>query len=134
MPSASDILSLLLFKDIMSCVNWKPKCNDVQIEPVLQEINGEVLTPGTNRAVDARLDIHARGFWEQQGSAFFDVRVCYPNVESYRGLATKQIYRQHESEKKRMYASRVLEVEQGSFTPLVFTTTWQMNARGITVD
>ena len=27
---------------------------------------------------------------------------------------------------KRMYASRVLEVEQGSFTPLVFTTTGGM--------
>ena len=104
----------------------KMACNDVQIEPVLQEINGEVLTPGTNRAADARLDIHARGFWERQGSAFFDVRVCYPNAESYRGLTAKQIYRQHEREKKRMYASRVLEVEQGSFTPLVFTTTGGM--------
>ena len=31
--------------------------------------------------------------------------------------------RQHESEKKTMYASRVLEAEQDSFTPLVFTTT-----------
>ena len=29
----------------------KMMCNDVQIEPVLQEINGEVLTPGTNIAV-----------------------------------------------------------------------------------
>ena len=100
--------------------------NDVQIEPVLQEINGDVLTPGTNRAADARLDIHASGFWERQGSAFFYVRVCYLNAESYGGLTTKQIYRQHESEKKRMYASRVLEVEQGSFTPLVFTTTGGM--------
>ena len=62
----------------------KMVCNDIQIEPVLQEINGEVLTPGTNRAAGARLDIHARGFWERQGSAFFYVRVCYPNAESYR--------------------------------------------------
>ena len=60
----------------------KMVCNDVDIEPVLQEINGEVLTPGTNRAADARLDIHARSFWELQGSAFFDVRVCYPNAKS----------------------------------------------------
>ena len=34
----------------------KMVCSDVQIEPVLQEINGEVLTPGTNRAADAQLD------------------------------------------------------------------------------
>lgn len=30
-----------------------------------QEINGEVLTLDTNRAADARLEIHARGFWER---------------------------------------------------------------------
>ena len=42
------------------------------------------------------------------------------------GLTTKQIYRQHESEKTRMHASRVLEVEQGSFTPMVFTATGGM--------
>ena len=40
-----------------------------------------------------------------------------------RGLTTKQIYRQHENEKKRIYVSRVLKVERGSFTPLVCTTT-----------
>ena len=60
------------------------------------------------------------------GSGLFYVRVCYPNAKSYRGLTTKQIYRHHESEKKRMYASRVLEVEKGSFIPLVFTTTGGM--------
>ena len=78
------------------------------------------------RAPDARLDIHARGFWERQRSAFFDVRVCHPNAESYRHLSPKQIYRQHENDKKRQYGRRVLEVEQGTFTPLVFTTTGGM--------
>ena len=37
-----------------------------------------------------------------------------------------QIYRQHETEKKRQYASRILEVEQATFTPLVFSTTGGM--------
>ena len=37
-----------------------------------------------------------------------------------------QIFRQHETEKKRQYASRVLEVEQSTFTPLVFSTTGGM--------
>jgi len=32
-------------------------------------------------------------------------------------------YRMHENEKKRRYSSRVLDVEHGTFTPLVFTTT-----------
>ena len=33
---------------------------------------------------------------------------------------------QHENEKKRKYATRVLEIEQGTFTPLVFSTTGGM--------
>ena len=53
-------------------------CNDVQNEPVLQEVNGETLNSGSNKSADARLDVHARGFWEKQRSAFFDVRVCHP--------------------------------------------------------
>ena len=32
----------------------------------------------------------------------------------------------HEQEKKRQYATRVLEIEKGTFTPLVFTTTGGM--------
>ena len=46
-----------------------------------------------------------------------------------------QIYRQHETEKKRQYASRVLEVEQATFTPLVFSTTeeWRQNVSVTTV-
>ena len=69
-------------------------CYDVEVEPVLQEITGEMLPRGVNKAPDARLDIHARGFWDRQSSAFFDVRVCHPNAESYRDLTPEQIYRQ----------------------------------------
>jgi hypothetical protein len=58
---------------------------------------------------DARLDIRARGFWESQRSAFFDVRVCYPNADSYKDLELRQVYKIHENEKKRLYARRVLE-------------------------
>ena len=53
-------------------------CKDVQIEPVLQNITREVLNPGANKSADARLDIHARGFWEMCSSTFFDVRVVTP--------------------------------------------------------
>ena len=30
--------------------------------------------------------------WERQTSAFFEVRVCHPNVDSHRDLTPKQIY------------------------------------------
>ena len=101
-------------------------CKDVVTEPVLQDVKGEQLTRGSNKAQDARLDIHARGFWEPQRSAFFDVRVCHPNAESYRDLEPQQIYRLHENEKKRQYSSRVLDIEHGTYTPLIFTTTGGM--------
>ena len=101
-------------------------CSDVEIEPVLQDISGEQLGRGSNRALDARLDIHARGFWENQRSAFFGVRVFHPNADSYRGLELQQIYRNHENEKKRLYSRRVLDIEQGTFTPLIFTSTGGM--------
>ena len=65
--------------------------NDVEVAPVLQEVTGETLNHGANKAPDARSDIHARGFWERQRSAFFDVRVCHPNADSYRDLNPKQI-------------------------------------------
>ena len=107
-------------------------CTDVEIEPVLQEITGEELNRGANKAPDARLDLHARGFCGRQQSMFFDVRVCHPNADSYRELSLKQIFQLHENEKKRQYSRQVLEVEQGTFTPLVFTSTGGManhNAR-----
>ena len=37
----------------------------------------------------------------RQRSAFFDVRVCHPNADFYRDLDPDQIFRQHETEKKR---------------------------------
>ena len=101
---------------------------DVQVEPVLQQVTGETLNRGTNRAPDARLDIRARGFWKRQRSAFFDVRVCHPNADSCREQNPEQIYKQHENEKKRQYGSRVMEVEQGTFTPLMFSSTGRMGA------
>ena len=81
-------------------------CNDVEVEPVLQEVTGETLNHGANKAPDARLNIHARGFWERQRSAFFYVRVGHPNVDSYRDLTPKQIHKKHENEKKRQYTEK----------------------------
>ena len=102
-------------------------CSDVKKEPVLQDVTREVLPSGANKAPDTQLDIRARGFWAREQSTFFDVRVCHPNGDSYKNLTPKQIYKLHENDKKRLYSSRVLEVERGTFTPLVFTTTGGMS-------
>ena len=61
-----------------------------------------------------------------------DVRVVHPNSPSYIDKTPEQIYEQHEREittvgiTKRNYNSRVLQVERGSFSPLIFTTTGGM--------
>jgi len=97
-------------------------CNGVETEPVLHDITGEELNRGANTAPDAQLDIVAGDSGRGRGRLFFDVRVCHPNADSYRDLDPDQIFRQHETEKKCQYASHVLEVEQATFTPLVFST------------
>ena len=98
-------------------------CNDVEMESVLQNVSREQLSKGSNTAPDARLDIHARGFWKNQRSTFFDVRVCYPNVESYGDFQPQQICRMHENEMKQLYSTRVLDIGHGIFTSLAFFTT-----------
>ena len=55
------------------------------------------------------------------------MRVCHPNADSYKEPSPKQIYKLHEDEKKRKYACRIIEVKNGTFTPLVFTPTGGMS-------
>ena len=42
----------------------------MEVELVLQEVTGETINHAANKAPDARLDIHARGFWERPYSTF----------------------------------------------------------------
>ena len=56
----------------------KDVCHDVQVEPHLQILTGEVLTSSVNSSDEARLDISARGFWQRGQRAFYDVRVFNP--------------------------------------------------------
>ena len=57
---------------------------------------------------------------------FLDVRVFHPNSASYLDTAPSQLYIQHEKEKKCAYNDRVLQVEKGSFSPLILSTTGGM--------
>ena len=109
-------------------------CHDVCIEPHLQPLSGEVLTLSTATTEDeACLDIRAQGFWgNRYQRAFFDVRVFNPNAPTYRNLQLTSAYRRQEREKQRKYEQRVREVELGSFTPLIFSTSGGM-AKSTTV-
>jgi len=95
--------------------------------PPLLPLTGENIVPlSANRCDDVRADIRATGFWGRQQCAFFDVRVFHPNAQSYRHSSISSLYRCHELAKKREYGDRIREVENGSFTPLVFATTGGM--------
>ena len=45
-------------------------CKDVATEPFLQVVEGEQLTRGSNKVQDARLHIHAHGFWKPSDQPF----------------------------------------------------------------
>ena len=77
---------------------------------------------------EARLDFKAGGFWSRGVTAFFDVRETHVNSKCNQGKKTSTIFKEQEEEKKRKYQQRVLDVEMGSFTPLVFGTNGGMGA------
>ena len=76
------------------------------------------------------MDIKARNFWRQGQDAFFDIRVTHVNALSYKDLSTDSIFKKHEAEKKREYNQRVIDVEHGTFTPLVLGTNGGMGLEG----
>ena len=84
-----------------------------------------------HNADKARLDVAARGLWSTFERTLADVRIFNPNSESYLAQTLAQLYNQHENQKKRQYLNRVLQVEKGSFSPLVFTTTGGMAPEAI---
>ena len=94
----------------------------VQTEPPLQPLTGEVLPPGSNKENEARLDIAARGFWQECEMAFFDVRVFNPFAKSHLQNNLDSVFKTNEKSKKREYNSRVIRVEHGTFTPIVVSS------------
>ena len=99
----------------------KDVCHDVEVEPHLETLTGEVLSSSANSSDEARLVFSARGFWQKGQKAFFDVRVFNPFAKSHLNQKLDTAFKSNENEKKRMYNQRVIEIEHGYFSPLVFT-------------
>ena len=98
-------------------------CKGVELEQRLQPITDEQMHYRRATSGDeAWLDIKARSFWRRNQAAFFDINVTHVNAASYRNLSQEQTLKNQENKKKREYNQRVMEVEGGSFTPLVFGT------------
>ena len=78
----------------------------------------------------ARADISARGFRCRGQRVFFGVRRIFdPNAQHHENKTIKRCYELNERGKKRGYISMILNVGQGSFTPLVFLITGDMGIR-----
>ena len=96
-------------------------CKDVKTEPQLLPVTGEVLPAGSNTADNARADVSAVGLWQPLDRAFLDVKVFNHLAQSNAAVDLQKVYSQHEQSKKREYNARVLQVEKGSFTPVIFS-------------
>ena len=100
-------------------------CKDIKIEPELLPV-GNTILPGANVAEKARLDFSAVGVFGSLVRNFFDVRVSNLNSPAYKDKTPQKVYEIQEREKKRDYNQRVIQVEKGTFTPLIFSTTGGM--------
>ena len=105
-------------------------CQDVTTEPALLPLDGEHLRYRTaNTSNEARVDVSARGFWVRGQRAFMDIRIFDPMAVCHRELPLEIAHHRNEQEKTRAYGERIQHVDQGSFTPLVFTTSGGMGPR-----
>ena len=98
-------------------------CHYVSLEPPLQLLTGEVMNYATlNRQDEARVGIAARDFWITGQMAYFDVKVFNPYTKSNQKFTLTCHFSHHEKSKKRAYEQRIVEAENRSFTPLIFST------------
>ena len=94
----------------------------VHTEPELQPLTGEQLPDGANILKEARVDIAAKGFWQENEMAFFDVKVFNPFAKSnLENRNLDAVFRSSEKKKKQLYNDRIIQIEHGSFTPVVMS-------------
>ena len=96
-------------------------CKNVTVEPALTPLTGETFPKASAiTSSHARADVSARGFWIKEQTAYCDVRVFNPIAKCHLSQSLPAAHKKNENEKKRQYNQRILQVEHGPFTPLVF--------------
>ena len=101
-------------------------CRNVSTEPALQPLTGEHLNRSAIIGDESRVDISARDFWVRGQQIFFDVRVFNPFAKGHAKKSLAKSFDIYEKENKMAYNLCIQEIEQGSFTPLVFATSGGM--------
>ena len=98
-------------------------CHDVKIEPpLLPVVNDHLLRATTNTQDNARLDVSGIGLYSPHEVTYGDIKVFHPNCKSYIDKDLATVYATHEKQKKTKYNERVVQVQKGSFTPIVMST------------
>ena len=88
-------------------------CHDIQVELVLQDLTGEVLPKGANKAPDTMHVLTFMPVVSGRGRVLHSLMFLFLTpMQTHKDLSPQQIYHQHENDKKRMYTRRVMEVEQ----------------------
>ena len=64
--------------------------------------------------------------------ACFDVRVFNPNARRYAKQELSKTYKLNEKEKKRLHNERIMQVEHGTFTPLIMSANGEMERESST--
>ena len=105
-------------------------CRDVKVEPELLPVNQDGHN-STNNACKARLDVSAVGLWSPFERSYVDTRMFHPNTLCHASKNLTKLYREQENEKKRLYNDRVLNVDRGTFIPLVFSTSGGMERENL---
>ena len=54
-------------------------------------------------------------------NAFFDLRITNTNSPSQHNVKTEKVLLRHEKEKKRGHDRRIMNIQDGDFTPLIFS-------------
>ena len=71
----------------------------------------------------ARRDVSAVCVWGTHERTFIAVKIFHPNCPSYINMEKEKAYVQQENIKKRKYKEKILNVECGLLTPILFSTT-----------
>ena len=97
--------------------------NDVEIKQELQPVTSEIIEGLSRNA--SRPNISARGVRRAGQNIIFDIRWTNAHSpftsNSQIHLTTESVLKKHEQEKKRNYNRPIMNIEHGTFTPLLFS-------------
>ena len=87
--------------------------SQVIVEPIIKESNDDGYG-------GLRADWSARGFWDSQREALFDVRIFNADAPSYQTKSLEALFNAQRTQKKKTYCEAA-EARRGSFTPVIAT-------------